>query len=109
MKRLSLPIVWMVMAGLLFCACESGSGREGRYLSSESEGARVTLTLESDGKGLWMTDQESMPVRWKMRQGAMWLHVKTGGVLIAQPLDDDKSLSVSLPGGVTILLKKTTN
>jgi len=101
--------VWLVIAGLALSACESGSGWEGRYISSATEDAPVTLTLKADGKGLWMVDQESTPVRWKMRQGALWLHVKSGGVLIAQPLENEKALSVGLPGGGNVLLKKASD
>jgi hypothetical protein len=109
MKRAVFRVVLLVIAGLVFCACESGSGWEGRYVSPATEGALVTLTLQADGNGLWVVDQESTPVRWKKRQGALWLHVKSGGVLIAQPLDNEKALSVSLPGGGNVLLKKTSD
>lgn len=109
MKRVSFGAVWLLIAGLVFCACESDMGWQGRYESPMTEGVQVTLTLQSDGKGLWMVDQESMSLRWKKRQGALWLHVKTGGVLIAQPQDNEKTLSVSLPGGGNILLKKTSD
>ena len=109
MMRAAFGVVWLVIAGLVFSACESGSGWEGRYVSQATEGAMVTLKLQADGKGLWMVDQESTPVRWKMRQGALWLHVKSGGVLIAQPLENEKALSVGLPGGGNVLLKKASD
>jgi len=109
MRRAVFWIVWLVIAGLAFCACEPGSGWEGRYVSPATEGALVTLTLQADGKGLWVVDQESTPLRWKFRQGALWLHVKSGGVLIAQPLDNEKSLSIGLPGGGNVLLKKASD
>ncbi|MBI5589182.1 MAG: hypothetical protein HY881_01735 [Deltaproteobacteria bacterium] len=109
MRRLSFLGAWLVIAGLIFCACKSDSGWQGRYVSQAAECASVTLTLQADGKGLWVVDQESTPVRWQKRQGALWLHVKTGGVLIAQPLDNEKELSVSLPGGGNVLLKKTSD
>ena len=106
MPRAAFWGAWLVISGLVFCACESGSGWEGRYVSSATEGAVVTLTLQADGKGFWVVDQESTSVRWKKRQGALWLHVKSGGVLIAQSLDNEKGLSVGLPGGGNVLLKK---
>ncbi len=106
MSRSSFWIVWLAIAGMGFFACESSSKWQGRYVSPVSEGTLVTLTLQADGKGLWVVDQESTPLRWKIRQGALWLHVKAGGVLIAQPLDNEKTLSVGLPGGGKVLLKK---
>jgi hypothetical protein len=109
MMRAAFRVMWLVIAGLVLSACESGSGWEGKYVSPATEGVQVTLTLQADGKGLWMVDQESTPVRWKMRRSALWLHVKSGGVLIAHPLDNEKALSVGLPGGANVLLKKTSN
>jgi len=109
MTRAIFWCVCLVIAGLVFCACESTSGWEGRYVSPAAEGAVVTLTLQADGKGLWVVDQESTPVRWKKRQGALWLHVRSGGVLIAQLLENEKALSVSLPGGGNVLLKKASD
>lgn len=106
MRRACFWVVWLMIGGWVFGGCESGSGWDGRYVSPAADGPVVTLTLQADGKGLWMVDQESTPVRWKKRQGALWLHVKTGGVLIARPLNNEKTLSVSLPGGGAILLKK---
>ena len=109
MMRAAFWGVWLVIAGLILSACESGSGWEGRYVSPAAEGALVTLTLQADGNGLWVVDQESTPVRWKKRQGALWLHVKSGGVLIARPLDNEKMLSVSLPGSGNVFLKKASD
>jgi hypothetical protein len=106
MRQACFRALWLVAVGLVLCGCESDASWQGRYASPAAEGAAVTLTLQADGKGLWMVDQESTPVRWKKRQGALWLHVRTGGVLIARPLEGEKALSVDLPGGGNILLKK---
>lgn len=109
MKRAAFWVVWLAIAGMGFFACDSSSDWQGRYVSPASESPQVTLTLQADGKGLWVVDQESTPVRWKIRQGALWLHVKAGGVLIAQLQDHEKSLSVGLPGGGNVVLKKAFN
>lgn len=109
MKRAAFWLMWLAFAGMGFFACDSSVGWQGRYVSPVSEGAPVTLILQADGKGLWVVDQESTPVRWKIRQGAVWLHVKAGGVLIAQSLDNEKTLSVGLPGGGNVVLKKALN
>lgn len=109
MKPLWRWAVWLMMVGWFCTACESDSGWHGRYVSSPAEGVPVTLTLESDGKGLWMVDQESTPIRWQKRQGALWLHVKSGGVLIAYPQGTEKTLSIGLPDGEKIVLKKAPN
>lgn len=109
MKRLWAWIGCLMMVGWLCTGCESDSGWHGRYVSPPGEGIPVSLTLESDGKGLWMVDQESTPIRWQKRQGTLWLHIKSGGVLIASPRNNEKSLSIALPGGENIVLKKAAN
>jgi hypothetical protein len=106
------PTEWL-LAGLLFSgllsgACESKSGWEGRYVGPAGPDAAgaVTLTLQAGGKGQWMADQESTPLRWEERSGDLWLHLKTGGVMVARPIPGGKELSLELPGMGALLLSK---
>ncbi|MFZ3047924.1 MAG: hypothetical protein WA151_18580 [Desulfatirhabdiaceae bacterium] len=103
--------IWIVTAGLFFSACESRNGWEGRYVSGETTASSpgISLTLQADGKGLWMVDQESTPIRWEKRQGDLWLHIRTGGVLIGKIQPDPDTIAVGLPGGGSVLLTKTSN
>ena len=100
-----LLILYLFAAALLFGGCDSHSGWEGSYVSPDTD-FPVTLTLHADGKGMWINNQESTPIRWEKRQGALWLHIRTGGVLIAAPLPDRPALHVTLPDGKKILLEK---
>jgi hypothetical protein len=68
----------------------------------------VTLTLQNGGKGQWMAKQESTPLRWEERSGALWLHLKTGGVIVAQPVPTEKALSLQIPGLETLVLRKAS-
>lgn len=106
------PTYWLLtgllLLGLLNGACESRHIWEGRYVGPTGPDAAgaVILTLQTGGKGQWMADQESTPLRWEERSGALWLHLKTGGVMVAQPVPGEKALSLELPGIGTLLLRK---
>lgn len=95
---------------LMVGACESRSQWEGRYASQAGRdpAVTVTLTIHGDGKGQWTADQENTPLRWEERGGALWLHLKTGGVMVAQTKPGDKSLTIELPGIGLLVLKKQT-
>jgi hypothetical protein len=64
------------------------------------------LTLQSGGKGQWTADQESTPLRWEERSGALWLHLKTGGVMVAQLRPEERALTTELPGIGRLVLRK---
>jgi hypothetical protein len=68
--------------------------------------AAVTLILEAGGKGQWIIDQEITLLQWEERSGALWLHFKTGGVVIARPNSTDQALTVEIPGADSFLLRK---
>ena len=74
----------LLLIGLLSWACESKLSWEGRYAGQPGLGpaGSVTLVLQAGGKGQWTAEQESTPLRWEERSGALWLHLKTGGVIM---------------------------
>jgi hypothetical protein len=100
----------LLLAGLLAAACETGSFWEGRYVGhpGQDPAGMVTLTLQTGGKGQWTADQESTPLRWEERGGAIWLHLKTGVVIVAQTIPAEKTLSLQLPGIGAFRLRKAT-
>ncbi len=94
---------------LLLWSCESRPGWQGKYVSppGSDPAAAVTLILESGGKGQWIIAQESTPLQWEQRTGALWLHFKTGGVVIARPHPSDQTLAVEIPGSMSVRLHKS--
>jgi hypothetical protein len=98
----------LALIGWLSWACESKLSWEGRYAGPPGQGAvgTVTLVLQAGGKGQWMAEQESTPLRWEERSGALWLHLKTGGVLVAQPVPSQQVLTLDLPGVGALTLRK---
>jgi hypothetical protein len=98
---------WVLVSVLLFWACESSSW-EGRYEGYDAPGPLpgVTLTLEAGGKGGWVVEQETTPLRWEERSGSLWLHLKTGGVFAARPVPGETALTVELPGVGMVKLRR---
>jgi hypothetical protein len=98
----------LLLIGLLLWACESKPSWDGRYVGQAGQGlaAPVTLVLQAGGKGQWTAEQESTPLRWEERSGALWLHLKTGGVIVAQPALGQQALTVDLPGFGSLTLRK---
>ena len=99
---------WVLLCVVLVCACGSGSSWEGRYEGrADPSSPDVTLTLQPGGKGGWTVEQETTPLRWEERNGSVWLHLKTGGVVAARPVPGEKALLLELPavGPVKLYLK----
>lgn len=110
MRKSYRLLAGLLLFGLIGAACESRSKWEGRYdgHAGQDPAAAVTLTLQGGGKGQWAADQESTSLRWEERGGALWLHLKTGGVMVARAKPDDKALTIELPGIGLLNLKKQT-
>jgi hypothetical protein len=98
----------VLLAGLLSGSCESRSVWEGRYVgqTGQDPAGVVTLILQSGGKGQWLADQESTPLRWEERSGTLWLHLKTGGVVVAKTKPSERALVFELPGGICLMVQK---
>jgi len=85
-----------VAALLVLAGCEGSPGVEGKYLAQGQDGKNVTLTLKAGFTGEWETATDSVPVRWEVRGGEVWLHSKSGGIL--RGILQDGTLRVVLPG-----------
>jgi hypothetical protein len=110
MKPAYRLLAGLLLASLLSSACESNSLWEGRYVGQPGQdpAGAVALTLQAGGKGQWTAEQESTPLRWEERRNALWLHLKTGGVMIAQPVPGQQALTIELPGVGALTLRKST-
>lgn len=98
----------LLLVGLLSWACESKHAWEGRYVGQmdQGSGVSVTLVLQAGGKGQWTAEQENTPLRWEERSGGLWLHLKSGGVLVARPVPAEEALTLELPGVGSVRLRK---
>ena len=108
MKSQTRCLIRMMLICLTICSCGGSAGWEGKYatLQPSDRTAALTLILEAGGKGQWIIDQESTPLQWEERGGDVWLHFKTGGVIIGKRDSADQALTVEIPGSDAILLRK---
>jgi hypothetical protein len=108
MKYLGWIKAVLIVGVVVCCSCQSGTKWEGKYVSEPTADTPfpITLILKPDGKGFWMGTDQNTPFRWKQRKDAIWLHLKTGGVLIAETAATDDALTVDVPGQGSILFKK---
>jgi len=108
MRQTHRLLATLLLIGLLIGACESRSSWEGRYVGppGQDPAGAVALTLQAGGKGQWVAEQESTPLRWEERSGALWLHLKSGGVMVAQTMPAEKALGLEIPGIGPLTLRK---
>ena len=108
MKDKTRRLIGPILVCLTIWSCDTGPGWTGKYVAVHSSdgAAAVALILETGGKGQWIIDQEITLLQWEERSGALWLHFKTGGVVIARPNSTQQELTVELPGADSFFLRK---
>jgi hypothetical protein len=97
MRRAS---VWgCIVAVLLLASCQEPRQLAGQYGAADGVGknSQVILTLKGDGKGSWKAHQEEIPFQWETKPKEIWLHSKSGGVIVGK-VRGDASIDISLPG-----------
>jgi hypothetical protein len=94
-----------VLLLLTLAACSGDdSALPGRYAGATPEGP-VSLELKDNGKGTWSTPDEDIAVAWELRSGEVWLHTKSGGVVVCA-VQPDRTLSAKVPGVGQIILSR---
>lgn len=89
---------------LLFCilavlSCRQTPALDGRYTAPSHTGSppHPVLLLQEDGKGTWTYGSEDASFTWESRENEIWLHTKSGGVVVGK-LRQDRSIDIDLPG-----------
>lgn len=112
MKPLAaLGFLCLLIAAGVFFGCEPKSAWVGNYEAQPGHGhtGAVTLSLQADGKGSWTAAPEIIPLRWEERKGTLWLHLRSGGVLVGRPITAGKAVAVDMPGREPVVFTKTQN
>ncbi len=73
-----------IMAG-----CSEQPEMAGTYqqVSGDVPGSSSVIELEHTKNGVWQTDIDEVSFRWSVRDDEIWLHTKTGGLIIGQITD----------------------
>lgn len=97
----------VLMSGALLMGCSDDPKVPGVYqeVSESGPGADSTIELQEDSKGTWETPGDSVSFRWSVREGEIWLHTETGGVIIGELTD--RGFVIELPEAGTFVFEKT--
>ena len=87
----------LIWAAAFSAACSDVSHLEGKYQSLPTAERFVLLELQPNGQGTWETDFDVVTFRWKVRGQEIWLHTRTGGVLVGRIVGRDH-LQIEIPG-----------
>lgn len=101
-------LLLLLALGLWCAACGQDRAQvAGRYAGSITAAAGDTLvflTLREDGGGEWQAGGETVPFRWELRDNAIWLHAKSGGVVAGRW--EQGTIAMELPGLGSLRLHK---
>ena len=93
-----LPRLFVLILFLsAFASCRYGHELVGTYHAEDpSTGSTLQMVLSPDGKGHWIVTRENIPFTWEHRGGEVWLHSRTGGVIVGK-IGKDDCIDVVLP------------
>ena len=99
-----LILLISLLVSLLHC-----TGKEewaGKYLASAAKEptTAIHLELKDNGQGFWTREEEQVPFEWEVRGKEIWLHTRTGGLIVGKLRA--KSIEIHLPGAGVFLFKK---
>lgn len=95
LRGVMAPLLALVLL-LAVAGCAQAPDWPGTYHAKTGE-TQVELILGEDGKGVWSTEDDDVPLTWEVKKGEVWMHTKSGGVLPGR-VGGDGVLLVELPG-----------
>lgn len=105
MKTLAAAMLLAVM--IMTAACDRVPDVAGVYRTDPEAGgtANITLELDKDGDGTWSTDLDRVELTWTIKDGHIWLHTQSGGVITGRV--EKNGISLDMPGAGTVALTKS--
>jgi len=78
-----------IMAIFIFAGCAEQPDMAGTYqqVSIAAPRSHSIIELKDNNEGVWETDIDAISFRWSIRDDEVWLHTKTGGLIIARITD----------------------
>lgn len=95
----SLMIMVLILFMLSILSCRGADHWVGKYeaeMAKNQEVPTILLELMADGRGSWTVREETASFKWEIRKNEMWLHTKSGGVIVGRLKGD--TIEVDLPG-----------
>ncbi len=90
-------------------SCEQKERYEGVYKARGGEAANnsdTQIELKENGLGVWRTIDDEVSFRWDVKDSEIWLHTKSGGIIIGKIQDD--TIEITLPGSRIMSFKKSS-
>lgn len=95
---MGLALVWLAAWG---CG-ESRAPFAGHYRSEAAYAGKghIDLTLKENGEATWKLEQDpaTLKFKWKVEGKQLFMYTKEGAVLIVNPTEDGKKLSMDISG-----------
>lgn len=99
-----------VLFFLFLGGCKDADGVRGKYLAeSKKDPPPISIKLELgvNGQGSWSMREDRFFFRWETHEGEIWLHTKSGGVVVGRLLGKE-AIEINLPGTGILTFKKVS-
>jgi len=83
---------------VLIVSCEDTEKLLGKYQADTNknrQSANIFLELMDNGQGSWSTEEDSVSFKWEIRENEIWLHTKSGGVIVGKIVGE--TIKITLP------------
>ncbi len=97
----------LVVFVILMLSCEDSERLVGKYQAEaieSGESSLLFLELMPNGQGSWSTEEDNVSFKWEIRENAIRLHTKSGGVIIGKIVGE--TIEINLPGVSEYCFKK---
>lgn len=92
MLKTYIQCCFAIVIGMMFIAsgCTEHHNMIGVYqkVSGETSGSSSIIKLEQNKEGVWEKGIDEISFRWSIRGNEIWLHSKTGGVIIGRLIEE---------------------
>jgi len=102
-----LMLMVLVFSLLFAMSCEDRGSLSGRYVADIDKNQispTISLELMANGQGSWSTEEDNISFKWEIREGEIWLHTKSGGVIVGKIVGE--TIEINLPGISEYYFKK---
>jgi hypothetical protein len=104
-----IPFCLMFFMAIMFISagCAEQPDMAGTYkeVSIAAPRSHSIIELKDNNEGIWETDIDEISFRWSVRDNDVWLHTKTGGLIIARITD--QGFIIELPEAGSLVFHRT--